>query len=381
MKTEKYTVKNTAGMFNLLKGIAMLIVLKVHTNTLFPDVIFNRVNEKGLLIFDNLSIPSRIFLTLYYLIACIIMPALFIISGYGFRKTTFKKNISKQFKSLMIPYIVTMLLTSGLHLCTHFCLYRYFPGSVKETLKIFGGSLLGLPRTTTYGNITFFANGPNWFLMAMFIGMIVFNTLITYFDKIKLLVAVLIISTVGWLISLGNTIPFCLSQGLVSVFYIYLGYYAKKSKLFTEGINIKKKTAYVILVIVPFLITTGYGCLMFMSDSKYSLGMISILLSGLFALCFIYAFLLLNRFNGIISSSIRNVGQISIYVLCIHTMELLGFPYYHFAEKWNGGPMSGTILFWLIRATVVLTLCFTFLKVKDIVLLKVSKKGEINTNV
>lgn len=382
MKTEKYTVKNTAGMFNLLKGIAMLIVIFGHTYTLFPDFLLNHaIGDSGRTLFTSYSIGEASALLLYSIFYVILMPSLFVISGYGSRKTTFKKNLSKQFKSIMVPYIITMLLTSALHLCTHFCLYRYFPGSVKETLKVLAGSLLGLSKTTYIGDVEIFSNGPNWFLMALFVSMIVFNSLVSYFDKTKLLIAVLLTSTAGWLLSLVYIVPWCLSQGLISVAYIYMGYYAKKNKLFTEGINTVKKSVCVILIVVSFLTIRLLGYVDMMASSVYPLSMLSILLDGLFGVCFIYLFLLLNRFNGIITSFIRNVGQYSIYILCIHTIEMMGFPLYHFTENWKGGPFSGTILFFLIRSTVVISTCFLFVKLKDLVLVKVSKNREENNDV
>ena len=382
MKTEKYTVKNTAGMFNLLKGIAMFIVIFGHTYTLFPDFLINHaISETGRTRFADFSIGESTALLLYNISYCILMPSLYIISGYGSRKTSFKKNLSKQFKSLMIPYIITMLLTSALHLCTHFCLYRYFPGSVKETLKVLAGSLLGLSKTTTFGDVTIFSNGPNWFLLSLFVGMIVFNTLVSYFDKAKLLIAVLLVSTAGWLLSLLYIVPWCLSQGLISVAYIYMGYYAKKNKLFTEGINTGKKAVCVILIVVSFMTIRIMGYVDSMAGSIYPLSMLSILLDGLFGVCFIYLFLFLNRFNGFITSFIRNVGQYSIYVLSVHTIEMLGFPLYHFTENWKGGPVAGTFLFWLLRSAVNISICFLFVKVKDLVLVKVSKNREANNDV
>ena len=292
-------------MFNLLKGIAMFIVIFGHTYTLFPDFLINHaISETGRTRFADFSIGESTALLLYNISYCILMPSLYIISGYGSRKTSFKKNLSKQFKSLMIPYIITMLLTSALHLCTHFCLYRYFPGSVKETLKVLAGSLLGLSKTTTFGDVTIFSNGPNWFLLSLFVGMIVFNTLVSYFDKAKLLIAVLLVSTAGWLLSLLYIVPWCLSQGLISVAYIYMGYYAKKNKLFTEGINTGKKAVCVILIVVSFMTIRIMGYVDSMAGSIYPLSMLSILLDGLFGVCFIYLFLFLNRFNGFITSFI-----------------------------------------------------------------------------
>ena len=370
MKSEKYTVKNTAGMFDLLKGIVMLSIIVVHTLSLYPSrFTYEALQDNG----SSSQVFPSIMVILYSIFKHPLMPSLFFISGYGFRKTSFKKNLSKQFKSIMIPYIVTVFLTAGLHLCIHFYLYRNLKDSVKETLSLFGGMILGFPMTTYFGGIKFYSNGPCWFIVALFVGMIIFNTLLAFFDKIKLFIAVLFVTTFGWLISLLGTTPWCISQGCICVFFIYLGYYTKKHKLFTEGIDTKKKVVYVILVVIPYIAIRALGYIDEMSYSVYSLGMIAIALNGLFALCFVYVFLLLHRFNGFISSSIRSLGRYSIYILCVHTIEMMGFPLYHFTEKFEDTALTITV-FSLIRVAVVCGICFLYIKAKDFVLSKAADK-------
>lgn len=382
MKAEKYVIKNTAGMFDFIKGVAMFIVIFVHTYALFPKT-QGIVEIRGSRIIwgAGVGIAVRLFRALYSIIAHAMMPALFVISGYGFRKSTLKKNAEKQFKAIMIPYIVTMFLTALLHLCTHFSLYHYLKGSLIETLRIFGGSFLGLPKTSYYWGVKIFSNGPNWFLLALFVGLLVFNLLLNYFEEKKLLIAVVAVSTVGWLLSLPKfTIPWCIPQGLASVFYIYLGYMAKKSKLFIEGIDTKKKILYAIFIVVPSVVIRVMGYMDGMADGVYPFGILTILLNGLFCLLIIYLFLQINRTNKIVTSSIRTLGRYSIYILCIHTIEMMGFPLYHFVEKWKGNTAVGEALFTVIRFAVVVFTCFLYMKIKNAVLswLETRKRKEEN---
>ena len=383
MKAEKYVVKNTAGMFDFIKGIAMFIVIFVHTYALFPKSAgIVEIRGSRIIFAASVGITVRIFRAIYSVIAHAMMPALFAISGYGFRKTTLKKNAEKQFKGIMIPYIVTMFLTALLHLCTHFTLYRYLKGSLIETLRIFGGSFLGLPKTSYYWGVKIFSNGPNWFLLALFVGMLVFNFLLNKFEGKILLVAVIAVSTVGWLLSLlPFTVPWCIPQGLASVFYIYLGYYAKKSKLFIEGIDTRKKILYAIFIVIPSVTIRVLGYMDGMADGVYPFGILTILLNGMFCLSIIYLFLQVNRTNRIVTSSIRTLGRYSIYILCIHTMEMMGFPLYYFVEKWKGNVVAGEALFTVVRFTVVALTCFLFIKIKNAVVSWMEKKKEKTENV
>ena len=114
------------------------------------------------------------------------------------------------------------------------------------------------------------------------------------FEKKKLLIAVLTVSLTGWLLSLLSfTVPWCISQGLVCVFFIYLGYTAKKKKLFTEGIDTKKKIIYAITVVIPTIVIRTLGFMDGMADSVYPFGMLTVIWNGLFCLIIIYLFLLL----------------------------------------------------------------------------------------
>ncbi|WP_034452011.1 acyltransferase family protein [Butyrivibrio sp. AE2032] len=373
---KKHEIKNTAGMFDLFKGLAMIMVIFVHTYPLFQDHYFETMFDGRGSILESGNIVAMILVTAFGLFVHPVMQGLFVIAGYGFRKTSMKKCLVKQSKALLLPYAISMVLLTILHLITHFSLYRYLKGSVIETCRIFAGSLLGLAKTTDYFGVKIFSNGPNWFLLALFWGIIVFNALLNYFPEKYVSYGVWTVSIIGWLISLGNTVPWCLSQGFISVLYIYIGYYVKKSKLFTRGISdIKtwKKVVYSVLVIIPYWIIQLMGFMDGMADSIYPFGMITIALNGLFSVLTIYVSLFFNVFRGPVASFLRKVGHYSIYVMCIHTIEMMGFPLYYFVDKWKGSITVGQFLFSLIRTAIIIAICFLFVKVKDVI---VSKRVE-----
>ena len=357
-----FNIKNTAGMYDLFKGMTMFVVIVVHTIGLFPIFTVEEMTDAQAIIHTVRTNPGFV---LYYLCTSTVMPALFVISGYGFRKTKIRQCISRQFKTLMIPYLITMVLTSLVHLIDHYLFYHYWPGAFKETLKIFVGSLLGLAKTTDYGEYTFFSNGPNWFILALFWGLIIFDVFMTYVPEKFMLVAVLLSTFVGWLLSLGNTFPFCISQGLISVLFIYMGYFVKKRKIFTEGLTEKHWIIYILVGVIPEFVLTYMGDYFGMADDQYRFGMISIIEKGLFALGFLYVFLLLNAFRGPIAMFIRWVGHNSLYILCIHTIEMMGFPLYYFANSWKGSMASGIITLSVLRLIAVFVICFLFVTIKD----------------
>lgn len=357
-----FNIKNTAGMYDLFKGVSMFVVIIVHTISLFPFYTAGELTGAAM-IAHSVRISPLFFI--YYLFTSTIMPGMFVVAGYGFRKTNIKQCIKRQFKSLMIPYLITMILTSIVHFVDHYLFYHYIPGALKETFKIFMGSLLGLAKTTNYGEITFFANGPNWFILALFWGLIIFDVLVTYVPEKALFAVSFCAALLGWLLSLGNTFPFCISQGLVSVLFIYFGYYVKKSKTFISGLTVKHWVIYIVVGVIPELVLTYLGDYVGMADDQYRFGIISILEKALFSVGFLYLFLLLNALRGPISMFIRRIGHNSIYILCIHTIEMMGFPLYYFANNWKKSMASGIITLSVLRLVVVFSLCFLFVAVKD----------------
>ncbi len=359
-----FAIKNTAGMYDLFKGMTMFVVIVVHTIGLFPINMFSAEEMSDAATVIN-TLRANPLIVVYYLCTETVMPALFVIGGYGFRKTKIKQCIIRQFKSLMIPYLVTMMLTSIVHLVNHYLFYHYFPGAVKETFKIFMGSLLGLAKTTEYGEYTFFPNGPNWFILALFWGLIIFDILVNYVPEKFMLIVSIGLACVGWLLSLGNTFPFCISQGLISVLFINMGYFVKKKKIFTEGLTVKHWIIYILIGVIPEVVMTYMGDYFGMANDLYRFGMLSIVARGLFSIGFLYVFLLLNALRGPASMFVRHVGHNSIYILCIHTIEMMGFPLYYFANKWNGNLTSGIVLFSVIRLIAVFAICFLFVATKE----------------
>ena len=89
-KQNKFAVKNTLGMFDLLKGFIMIIMIIGHTEGYFDNIDF---------------LPKYIFGAILGIFGEAAMPMLMVVVGYSFRKTTFKKCLLKQYKTLFIRHI------------------------------------------------------------------------------------------------------------------------------------------------------------------------------------------------------------------------------------------------------------------------------------
>ena len=356
---KKIQIKSSIGMFDLLKGVAMIMLVFVHTFQLFQVHPISMASENTVL---------RIFETVLAMVFIgYLMPALLVVSGYGARKSSSNaKNVIRQAKMLLIPYLITAAATCVLHLITHYSLYHYLPGSFTETLRIAGGFLLGLPETTEYFGFKLFSCGPNWFLLTLFWGLIIFNVLLGALNGIKLIMASAVIACIGWgLTFLPFEIPWCFSQGCVACFFICLGYLVKKNRLFMDGISKKGMLLFFCLVIIPNCIPGIRGLHYWMAEGVYPLGPVTIIENGLFAVFIVWLFLIFNVCQGRVFSAVRSLGRVSIYFLCVHTMEMMGFPLYHFVEMWHGNAVIGAIFFSLVRLIADIAICFLVVRLKQ----------------
>ena len=97
MEGTKPRTASSLGMFDLLKGVGMLLIVFAHTSELYPVGDISTIT------------PVTFFLFAY---RESLMAAFYIASGYGFRKRSIGKCISQQFKTLFKPYAYTGLATT-----------------------------------------------------------------------------------------------------------------------------------------------------------------------------------------------------------------------------------------------------------------------------
>ncbi len=100
-----------------------------------------------------------------------------------------------------------------LHFIIHYKTFHYLPGSLTESIKVAGGFLLGLPHTATYFGQEFFSCGPMWYLLALLVGWILLDVILNIFPERYVSWAVGGAALLGWGTSLAWELPFCLIQG------------------------------------------------------------------------------------------------------------------------------------------------------------------------
>ena len=326
MEGTKRRAANSLGMFDLLKGVGMLTIVFAHTGELYPMGDASHINPLTFCMFAYRES---------------LMAAFYIASGYGFRKRSIHKCIHQQLKSLLKPFCYTAVFTTVLHFIIHYKTFHYLPGSLTESIKVAGGFLLGLPHTATYFGQEFFSCGPMWYLLALLVGWILLDVILNIFPERYVSWAVGGAALLGWGASLAWELPFCLIQGAVITPYLYIGYLAKRQHWLDQPLSRRMSCilwAAVLLIPVAAFATGSTDCV---SMAEWTLGPISILLDGLAGLLFVRLFLRLNRHRNALVSFFEAVGRRSLYIFCIHTVELTAIPWYLLAAKYADRPFVG----------------------------------------
>ena len=329
MEGTKPRTVSSLGMFDLLKGIGMLAIVFAHTAELYP--------------LGTNDVTPFAFALFAYREA--LMAAFFIASGYGFRKRSIGKCIDQQFKTLLKPYIYTGIATTVFHFIIHYSLFGSLHNATYETYKVLGGFALGLPHTATYFGQLFFSCGPMWYLVALMLAWVLLDVLLEIFPERYITPAVVGVTLLGWGVTLVWEAPFCIAQGMVSLPYLYIGYLAKKRRLFETPLSGRAKAGLIasaLGVVAGVLLTQSTDCV---SMGEWTMGPLSILLDGAVGYGIIRLFLKWQRrVDGPISHAIEWVGRRSLFIFCIHTVELTAIPWYLMAAKYADHPVQGMLL-------------------------------------
>lgn len=342
MEGTKTRAAGSLGMFDMLKGLGMAAIIFSHTLESYP-----------------MDLEGEVWLPVFlcFIYRDMLMSAFFIISGYGFRKRPIGKCLRQQRKAALRPYLFTALATGALHLYCHYTAFRMWSSSVYETLRVLAGFALGLPHTAEYGGYTVFSCGPMWYMLALVIGWVVLDIVLNVCPERYVTPAMLAVMAAGWATCLFWELPYSLSQGLIVAFYIYIGYLAKRNKWFEKPLP----RWYVPVWVLSFaLIAAGALTRQFsdnLSQGEWTLGPLSILLNGVVGFGMTRWFTQLRCGESWPVRLLERVGRCSLLIFCLHTVELLGVPWYLFAAHFADKPVVGLILQFTLRSAAIAAAC------------------------
>lgn len=245
------------------------------------------------------------------------VPIFFVITGYLFQERKFKLVIKKGIRNLLIPYLFTsLLLLLFSYIRNHNTLYilKSMGSSKQVLLSILYG--VGTTSKLNNTNITIHAIGAIWFLLALFIGNLLFNLTVKLSSKNhSLLFIIPIIScSLGFYIQGCLLLPLSINSALLcQVFYLF-GYLLNKNKINLLDTN------YLIIGIISWGISSLSG--IFLVNISFATMQFPAIIGALGgSYCILYLSKKLESSN-INYNIIQSYGRYSLVVLCFHLIDL-----------------------------------------------------------
>ena len=216
-------IRINLASFDLNKGISIIIIILVHMMKT------DHYNTAGLPFFSVFHVPLRFF--------GFIIPALFIISGYGFKGRDIKKMLRKTFTDMIIPYLLVMAAISAIYPVVFYFKNYSWQESINATICYVLAYILGIPE---YGKVVFGYGvawiSAVWYLLALFWSFNFLNLIIKLNSTVMQTASVLLCIVIGYCLIIREFNYYCISQGLMATGFCYIGYIIKKFNLLERGI-------------------------------------------------------------------------------------------------------------------------------------------------
>ena len=340
-KNEKAPMMNHIGMFDLSRGFLMFAVVMAHSVT------------QSFKYWE----PQYMTAWWYPLLLVIkpviygIIPMFFIMSGYGFRKKPVGKCIRERVRYLSKPYIFVGLLVTLLAVLK--CVLSN--GSIKDTLWYHAVPfLLGLcPGEVQIGNHYLGSIGPLWFLVVLFLSWIILDIIFQLKSEGSRALCLLGLMLVCTRLPFLSFIPFCIVQSFCCAMYFYIGYVIKKYDLLNTKLS--RQNFILLLVIVCLVMPIGN---IEVSQNVWALGNLDFMASAVTGFLFLKLFCNGNRFQGRIANCLRLAGRNSLYILCVHTIEYLVFPWDLISKHLMDHKIAGILVTFVIRSVLIAAGCY-----------------------
>lgn len=319
-------VGNSIGMFDYAKGVMMLVIIIGHSVTDQFDI-WNR---------EAYGITHYLMFGLASLLYYGLIPAFYMICGYGIRKRTMRSATKGQLRYFWKPYLSVTLsvlvLVIAKKLITGNSIAIALQHQVLPFLFAYSDGnqrLLGLQMNSI---------GPLWFFWVYAIAGILVNWYLQQEETVLQVMLVTLSTSLGIILT-RFVLPWCIQQILICSGFMYVGWRLKKNKILDHRLPISMIVITHAICMLS-ICTGGY-----MSISANGYGSTADLLIGYMAgIVLFYAAAAPRHLDGRVSARICWIGRHAIYICCIHTVVFIIGPWVRIAEYTISYPWVGFIV-------------------------------------
>ncbi|WP_081461278.1 acyltransferase family protein [Weissella koreensis] len=304
--------KSRIKYLDIARGLAMMMVIAGHI--IQPEILGN---------------------TLRYYLFAVHLPLFLIISGILFKEKNYKNLLTKNISKLILPYLIGVLLTILMFIIEYYQPWSSFLhyvvvknlNSVSQTvlasILVNGGDYYAfLPQFGV-------KIGAIWYLVAYFEASFLFNAIIKFVrSRISQIIIIIALTGLGYGIGIYTALPFQILSALVMLPFLGAGYYTKKYWLDASQCNLKIDVGLSIIGVILWVLSAQKGILLLVSAEATQgpiLGTVAGIMGSFALLIWIRKLENITWFKFFIPLSIQ-IGQVSLMMLVVHTLDLNVFP-------------------------------------------------------
>lgn len=244
------------------------------------------------------------------------MPLFFLISGYFIKRFEIRKSTIRSAKQLLIPYAIATFVEMIAEILT--------AGGINgfKMVKVLFLDMIGAMCKPSPMLPLFNGTWVLWFLPCLFLARIVFVAVMRLTEKIKYqwavrLLAFLLLSFAGMMLSLIGYFPWCIELMLVSLPLLYCGYLLHKHELFSD----KRRFLFAGAGAVIWAL---FICLDFYLEyaTHYWPGLYLPFIEGMIASFVIICFSQMADKVPAVNNAFRWLGKNSLIILIVHNTEM-----------------------------------------------------------
>ncbi|MBR1931112.1 MAG: acyltransferase [Lachnospiraceae bacterium] len=310
------------------------------------------------------------------------VPLFFFLSGFFMNnKYAFREFVRRKARNLLVPYFVTCLVLivlavlevivftdwtnvmalEGLYGNLDSSMLRIFLGKVmREALDWMYAAVYGAgdPYTSPFYIKSI---GAIWFLWASFWANVFMRKLLDFRKEVRITVVGLLFFA-GYFSRRWCWLPLSIQAGCCATFFVYLGFLAQRGKATWEAMEAEVKLFLRVMAFIVWISFIRDFKSFWLVHCDVGRGIVDIV--GCICGCYMI-FLLsgcLERYTKYLARGLRFLGRYSLFILCIHTVELHMYPWDELMNVWSASGLSqGMQMLLLIVTKFGLIILATFL--------------------
>lgn len=270
-----------------------------------------------------------------YALFAVHLPLFLLVSGILYKERPLLSLLKKSFLKILIPYMVGVLLILIFYVVSQ---HQDFLISWKNiSLSKIGSisKILVSAFIVNGGDYYLFAPklniviGAIWYLVGYFEVLVLFKCILLITKKLYLQVGIIsLLTLIGYMIGSHTALPLQILSSFVMLPFFASGYYSKNYWLNRNSLENKQVMFFIILLgIILWYLSASNGILLLVS-AQATQGPVLATISGIFSsIALLLVIRILVDKNLLIGKQfLSKLGQLSLYVLVVHNLDLTSLP-------------------------------------------------------